>query len=158
MNEIEEMHVKIAIPSTGKTMESQISQIFGRCPFYILVEVTENEETGEKEVEEVKAIENPATGQRGGAGVAASQALGNEDVDIVLAFRVGPRAFDVLDRIGIKIYQAIDGTAQDNIAAFISQNLEEITEPGKMGMGPKPGAGRQGRGRGRSELGRGGRR
>ncbi len=153
--------MKIAIPSTGKTMESQISQVFGRCPFYILVEVTENPETGKKEVKGAEAIENPATGQRGGAGIAASQTLGNEDVDIVIATRIGPRAFDVLQRIEIDTYEGIKGTVQENIDALIDGELEEITQPGQMGAGPKPGTGRQGRnqgqgrgqGRGRSRGG-----
>lgn len=148
--------MKIAVPSTGKTLESQISQVFGRCPYYILVEITENSETGEKEIKEAEAIENPAVDQRGGAGIVSSQTLGNEDIDTVLATRVGPRAFDVLNRIDIKVYQAIEGTVKENVEEFISGNLEEIEQPGQMGMGPKPGTGRRaGRGQGSSGRRRG---
>ncbi len=150
--------MKIAIPSTGKTLENQISQVFGRCPFYILVEISKNEEKGEKEIKTAEAIENPAVGQRGGAGIAASQALGNEDINAVLATRIGPRAFDVLNRIGIKTYEAIEGTVQQNINKFIKGELKEINQPGQMGMGPKPGAGKgtgtgQGQGRGQRRAG-----
>ncbi len=150
--------MKIAIPSTGKSIDSTISNIFGRCPVYIIAEIKEDPETGKKEIGKAEAIENPAVGQRGGAGIMASQTLGNEDVDIVIAPRIGPRAFNVLQKIGIEIYQASGNTVKQNLDNFLENKLNKINSPGQMGMGPKPGAGRgagrgQGAGQGRGQGG-----
>ena len=46
--------MKIAIPSTGKDIESPISPVFGRSPYFIVIEVKEGQIIG------FKAIENPA--------------------------------------------------------------------------------------------------
>ncbi|MFW5902692.1 MAG: NifB/NifX family molybdenum-iron cluster-binding protein [archaeon] len=134
--------MKIAIPSTGKALSSPISQVFGRCPFYVIVQMTGDSETSETSIENTEFIENPAVNQRGGAGIKASQTLGNKGVEAVLATRIGPRAFDVLNKIGVKIYQAEEGTVQKNIDKFLKGELQEMEKPGQMNRGLKPRSGK----------------
>jgi predicted Fe-Mo cluster-binding NifX family protein len=144
--------MKIAISSTGEGLESQVDARFGRCPYYVIVEI-EN-----KKIKNHKNVPNPAMTQGGGAGITAAQVVGNEKVDAVITVNMGPRSFGVLNQLGIDIYQG-SGKIADAVQQFIDGKLTKITTAtGPMYMG-KPGQGMgAGRGRGRGQgagMGRG---
>jgi len=121
--------MKVAISSTGKDLESEVDFRFGRCPYYIIVEI-EN-----KEIKEVKTIENRAAMQMGGAGITAAQIVADEKVDAIITVNMGPRAFEVFSQLEIKIYQG-QGKIKDIIQQFIEGKLKEIeTETGPMHRG-----------------------
>ena len=113
--------MKIAISSTGKTVEDEIDVRFGRCPYFSIVEL-EN-----KEVKNVKAIENTAKAQVGGAGITAGEIVGNEGVEAVITTNLGPRAFSVFSQLGIKVYSA-GGSIKKAIQDFIDGKLSEISD------------------------------
>ncbi len=113
--------MKIAISSTGENLESEVDVRFGRCPYFLIAEI-EN-----KEIKNVKAIENTAKAQMGGAGISASEIVANEKVDVVITVNMGPRAFQVFSQFGIKIYQA-QGKVKDVVQQFIEGELTEISE------------------------------
>jgi predicted Fe-Mo cluster-binding NifX family protein len=122
--------MKIAISSTGKNLESEIDARFGRCPYFLIAEVDN------KEIESVKAIENTAAGQTGGAGITAAEIVANEKVNAVITADLGPRAFSVFEQLDIKIYQG-QGKIKDVIQQFIEGKLTEITDstgPQHMGF------------------------
>jgi len=134
--------MKIAISSAGKDIGSQIDMRFGRCPYFVIVEIEE------KEIKSSKVIENTAMMQGGGAGITAAQIVGNEGVNAVIGTNLGPRAFGVLEQLRIEIYQGIQGTVKENIQQFIDGKLSKLTgATGPMGMEPKAGTG-AGRGMG----------
>ena len=114
--------MKVAISSTGKELESEVDVRFGRCPYFLIVEI-EN-----KEVKNFKVIENKAAMQFGGAGMTAAQLVANEKVDAVITRAIGPRAFSVLTQLGIEIYQG-SGKIKSVIEKFIDGKLEKITAP-----------------------------
>lgn len=114
---------------------------FGRCQFFVVAEV----EGGE--VKLVKAIENTAQAQRGGAGIMASQLIGDEKVDAVVAGAFGPRAFGVLSELGVKMFIGVEGTVEENAKKLAAGELKEVASPGPMGMSPGTGGGFGGRGR-----------
>ena len=118
--------MKIAISSTGKDITSQVDVRFGRCPYFIIVDIED------KKVKNKKIVKNIAMAQGGGAGISAAEIVGNEKVDAVITVNMGPRAFDVLRQLGIKIYQS-QGTVEGVIQKFINGKLEEIKAP----TGPK---------------------
>ena len=152
--------MKIAISSTGKGFNSDVDSRFGRCPFYIIIEI-EN-----KKIKNEKTIENPAMMQPGGAGIAAAQLIGNEKVEAVITGNMGPNAFSVLQQLGIDVYQGT-GIIKDVVQQFIDGKLTKInapTGPAHFGMGFGPGAGKgmgggfgqgagMGRGRGQGQGG-----
>jgi len=132
--------MKIAISSIGQDdLSSELSPIFGRCPFFVIVEIENNE------IKNHKRIENKAVMQAGGAGPMAAQTVANENVNAVISNSVGPRAFDVLQQLGIDVYKAQGTTVKEAIDLFIQGKLEKINAPGMMGVGMGPGLG-QGRG------------
>lgn len=111
--------MKIAISSTEKNLESEIDTKFGRCPYFLIVEIDN------KEIKNVKAVENTAAGQMGGAGITAAEIVANEKVSAIITVNLGPRAFSVFEQFGIKIYQG-QGKAQDAIQQFINGKLKQI--------------------------------
>lgn len=126
--------MKIAISSSGDNLDSQIDPRFGRCPFFMIVEVDD------KKIKSSKAIQNTAMMQGGGAGITAAQIVGNEKADAVIGINYGPRAFGVLSELDIEMYQGIQGTVKENVQQLIEGKLNKLeTATGPMGMGPKPG-------------------
>ena len=118
--------MKIAISSTGENLESAIDARFGRCPYFLIVEIEG------KEIKSVKAIENIAAGQRGGAGITSAEIIAKEKVEAVITANLGPRAFSVFEQFGIKIYQG-QGKVGNAIEKFIKGELTEIKDSAEAG-------------------------
>jgi len=123
--------MKIAISSTGESLESEVDVRFGRCPYFLFVEIED------KKIKKFKAIENEARKQGGGAGITAAEIVGNEKVEAVITVNIGPRAFDVLGQLGIEIYQG-EGKIKEVIEQFIERKLTKVSSAtGPMFMRPK---------------------
>jgi len=127
--------MRIAIAATGNELSSAMSFPFGRCQFFVVVEVEGDE------VRLVKAVENIAQAQRGGAGITAAQLVGDEKVDAVVAGAFGPRAFGVLSELGVKMLIGAEGTVEENARKAAAGGLEEVASPGAMGPGAGKGFG-----------------
>ncbi len=124
--------MKIAISSTGEKLENEMDAKFGRCPYFLIVEIEDGKIKG------TKAVENTAAMQGGGAGITAAQIVGNEGVNAVIAINFGPRAFTVLKELEIDIYQGAPGTVAENIQQFIDEKLAKLEEAtGPIGIESK---------------------
>jgi len=120
--------MKIAISAAGKDLKSFVDQRFGRCPYFVIVEVN-------GEIKNVECIENTAAKQFGGAGITAAQLVGNKKVDAVITQNIGPRAMDVMKQLNIPVYRG-EGRIKDVVQKFIEGKLEKIEYPtGPMFMG-----------------------
>jgi len=111
--------MKIAISSTGKNLDSNVSDVFGRSPYFIIVEI-EN-----KKIIKVEAIQNISVKQMGGVGISVAQMVAEKDATIVITGNVGPRAMDVLKQFNIEIY-AGNGLIEEVLQEFIDGKLEKI--------------------------------
>ncbi len=133
--------MKVAVSAIGDNLESKLSPVFGRCPYFIIANV-ENEE-----IKEWHAIKNPAEFQMGGAGIFAARTVANENVDAVISGSIGPKAFDVLSAVGIKMFLGVEGSVRENLEKLSRNELRELTAPmpGRAGRGWRHG----GRWRGR---------
>jgi len=114
--------MKIAISSTGRNLESEIDPRFGRCAYFLIVEV-EN-----KKIKKTKVIKNTAKAQAGGAGISAGEIIANQEVDAVITTNLGPRAFDVFSQFGIKVYSG-KGKIKEVLEKVIKGNLKELSNP-----------------------------
>ncbi len=112
--------MRIAIAAAGRELDSPMDFHFGRCPYFLIVEVEGNT------ISLVKAIENTATHQRGGAGVTAAQIVANEKADAVVAGAFGPRAFDVLIQVGTRMFVGVEGSVEENARLFAQGKLKEL--------------------------------
>jgi len=136
--------MKIAVTSTGNTLDSPIDPRFGRCQFFVFVD---------PETMEFEAAENQAMMAAGGAGPQAAQFVANKGAEAVVTGNVGPNAVSSLGAAGIKIYVGATGTVRETISLFKNGQLQEAAEAtvgqhagmgGGMGRGMGGGKGQGG--------------
>jgi len=113
--------MKIAISSTGKTIEDNVSDVFGRCPYFIIAEIKN------QKIEKTEVLENKSTDQMSGAGISAAQLMAEKNVNVVITSNVGPRALDVLKQFNIEIYYG-DGLIKEVLQEFINGKLKKFGE------------------------------
>lgn len=111
--------MKIAVSSMDKTIDGNVSDVFGRCSYFIIAE------TKDQKIEKTEAIENKSTDQMSGAGISAAQLLAEKDVNAVVTGNVGPRAFDVLKQFNIEIYTG-SGAIKKVLQEFLNGKLKKI--------------------------------
>jgi len=111
--------MKIAISSKEKDLNGEVDSVFGRCPYFLIVEIED------KKIKGFEAIENTNAEQAGGAGISAAQTVAEKDVDAVISGNIGPRALDVLRQFNMKIYNG-SGSIDDVLQKFIDGKLETI--------------------------------
>ena len=111
--------MKIAISSTGKKLTDNVSEVFARCPYFIIAEI-ENKKT-----QRVETIENKIANQLGQAGISVAQLMAEKNINAVITKNVGPRALDVLKQFNIAIYYG-DGTIEKVLQEFIGGKLKKM--------------------------------
>lgn len=84
--------MKIAVSSTGKNENSQISEVSGRAPYFLIFE--------DKKL--IKTIKNPFAIGGGGAGFGVVQMLANEKVNLVISGKFGPNMLGAFKEKNIK--------------------------------------------------------
>ena len=113
------MHIAITL-SDNKGLESSISSVFARCPFYMLIDPEDN----------IFSIEeNPAQNASGGAGVQAAQWMVDKEVAAVICGNLGPMAHDVLSAAKISAFKYKSGSIEETLKAYTNKELESFFEP-----------------------------
>jgi len=84
----------LAITSTGSSLDSLVSEKFGRCSYFILF----NSQT-----KTMYSIANSAENLEHGAGPKAAQLIIQQNAEVVLTGAVGGNAEEALKKAGIKI-------------------------------------------------------
>ncbi len=121
--------MKICITSEGKTLDAKVDVRFGRCQYFVLVNL---------DTLEFEAIENSNINQAGGAGIQSGQLMASKGIKAVLTGNVGPNAFQTLNAAGIDIYTGVSGSVKEAIEAYKSGKLKKTESPSvgsKFGMG-----------------------
>jgi len=116
--------------------------MFGRCPMYIFVD---------PDTMEFEAVENPAMGAAGGAGIQAAQFIVEQGAQAVVTGNVGPNAFNVFQSANVPVYLFDGGTVRQAAEAHKAGRLStagSATSAAHAGMGRGMGRG-MGMGRGR---------
>ena len=88
--------MKVAIASMGKNENSEVSEVGGRAPYYLIFE--------DKKL--VKTIKNPFAVGGGGAGWSVAYMLAEEKIELVIAGKIGPNMETALKQKNIKFKQA----------------------------------------------------
>ncbi len=112
--------MKIAITSTGKTLDSQVDPRFGRAAHFIIVDT---------ETMDFSVIENESVAAAGGAGVSSAKVVIDSGATAVLTGNCGPNAQRTLSATGIKLYNSVTGTVSEAIELFKSGKLTESSGP-----------------------------
>ena len=134
--------MKIAITSTGPTIDDTVEARFGRCAYFLIIDPDTLEF-------EPTANSNRALG--GGAGPQSAQLMSSKEVSVVLTGNCGPNAFQTFRAAGIQVITGVSGRVRQAIEQFKSGALTAAATPSvqsHFGMGMGRGMGR-GKGRGR---------
>ncbi|MBD3277988.1 MAG: dinitrogenase iron-molybdenum cofactor biosynthesis protein [Candidatus Aegiribacteria sp.] len=106
--------MKVIVSSAGSEIDSQVSPVFGRAPYYLLVD------TGDMSAE---SYSNPATAQSSGAGVEASQFVLEKEPDAVISSNIGPNAYRVLQAAKIPCFNVEKGSVKEAVEAYTRDDL-----------------------------------
>jgi predicted Fe-Mo cluster-binding NifX family protein len=132
----------VVVSSRGPHLEDEVSPIFGRSPYFLLVD---------SETMVAQDMLNPAVSASGGAGVQSSQMLVRQGVEAVIGGNVGPNAMAVFTAAGIPVYHAAGRTVQQAVEALRDSVLERLDGPTVAKDHGKSGGTFAGRGMGRGQ-------
>ncbi|MBF0217215.1 MAG: hypothetical protein HQL30_09520 [Candidatus Omnitrophica bacterium] len=99
----------IAIASTGKDINSPVSYLFGRAPYYIICD---------RAKKTYKAVPNKFMDAQHAAGLRSAKMIAGYKVDAVLGNNVGFEPYRVFEQARIEVYTDLTGTAWDALNAF----------------------------------------
>jgi len=112
--------MKIAVTSTGRTLDSQVDPRFGRAACFIIIDT---------ETMDFNVVENESVAAAGGAGISSAKVVIDAGVGAVLTGNCGPNAQRTLSTAGIKLYTGATGTVAEAVELFKSGNLTEAAGP-----------------------------
>ncbi len=127
--------MKVAIAASGGTLDSQASSVLGRCSHIVIVDMVEGD------IKDFKAMNNPSVTEGGGAGIKTARMVGDEKAEALISGSVGPNAYEVLKQLGIKTFQMVAGTVEENLTLMSQGKLEELSPSAPRGRGLGMGGG-----------------
>lgn len=110
--------MKIAVTSTGKTLDSQVDPRFGRAACFVIID------TGTMDF---NVIENENVAAAGGAGIGSAKTVSDAGAEAVLTGKCGPNAERTLSAAGLKLYTGVTGTVAEAVEFFKTGRLTQAT-------------------------------
>jgi len=108
--------LKIALASEeDKSLESTLAHHFGRCPYYVFVEV----ENGE--IKNVKTKENPYFNSH--APGVVPEFIAKQGAKVIIAGGMGPRAIDWFRRLGVQPVTGASGRVKNVLNDYLAGKL-----------------------------------
>ncbi|MEW6446815.1 MAG: NifB/NifX family molybdenum-iron cluster-binding protein [Bacillota bacterium] len=119
--------MKIAVSASDKGPDAPFEPHFGRCAYFVIYDT---------DAGTYVSVANPGGTAGGGAGIQAAQAVVRGRPGVVISGSIGPNAYEVLDRAGIKCYRGSGpSSVRDSIAAYIEGSLRQLNPAGRVGAG-----------------------
>jgi predicted Fe-Mo cluster-binding NifX family protein len=102
----------------GFGLEASLSPHFGRCPFYVLVDVTEDQIAG------FQVVKNPyfPNHQQG----VIPQFIHSQKANVMIAGGMGPRAIDFFTQFGIDVATGAQGKVKDVVEAYLRGEIQGV--------------------------------
>ncbi len=109
----------VAITSTGNSFYSKVSEKFGRCSYFIIVDT---------QTLKFQCIENAGEQAESGAGPKAAELIINKRVSVLLTGHTGDKAEAALKKGNIKIFDHLTGniTVREALDNFLSKQKQEL--------------------------------
>lgn len=111
--------MKVVIPSDTNRADSPVSGSFGRAPWFALFDTAQNT---------LLFARNSAADSSGGAGVKAAQAALDSGAEAVISPRLGQNAADVFSAADVEVYEAREGSIEENIELLAAGKLKTLTQ------------------------------
>ncbi|MGC9356482.1 MAG: NifB/NifX family molybdenum-iron cluster-binding protein [Anaerolineae bacterium] len=113
--------MRIAISADeAQGLDSRVSHHFGRCPYFVFVEIEEGK------VQSIEMLPNPHAQNHSVGAVPAF--IHESAADVMLAGGMGRRAIALFEQQGIKAYTGAAGTVRQALEQFLGGELV-IAEP-----------------------------
>ncbi|HDL08395.1 MAG TPA: 4Fe-4S dicluster domain-containing protein [Desulfobacteraceae bacterium] len=112
--------MKIAVTSTGPTLDSDVEARFGRCAYFLIIDA---------DTMQFEAIENPNIALGGGAGIQSAQLMSEKGVTTVLTGNCGPNAFNVFGQAGIQVIVGVSGNIRNAVEQFKAGKYSSADAP-----------------------------
>ncbi len=112
--------MKIAVTSSGTTLDSDVESRFGRCAYFLIIDT---------DTMQFEAIENPNTALGGGAGIQSAQLMSEKGVTAVLTGNCGPNAFNVFGQAGIQVIVGVSGNIRNAVEQFNAGHFASADGP-----------------------------
>lgn len=106
--------MKIAVSATGGSMSAKVSEEFGRCAYFVIVDSVSMK---------FEPVSNPGMGMMGGAGPEAARLISSRGANVVLTGGVGPNAERALEAAKIQTITNID--SELTVKEAVEEYLEE---------------------------------
>ena len=101
--------MKVAVTSSGESLDAQIDPRFGRCEYFVFVETEDMSFEGGT---------NPSVSLPGGAGIQSARFVADSGAKAVLTGNCGPNAYQALQAVGVEVYVGFAGTVKEAVEAF----------------------------------------
>jgi predicted Fe-Mo cluster-binding NifX family protein len=110
--------MRIAISTEeNKGLESRVSHHFGRCPYFVIVDLED------KKVEKVDVIENPFFARHEPGMVPGF--INEQGVQVMISGGMGRRAIGFFQEYGISPATGAHGTVQSTLDSYLRGELQE---------------------------------
>ncbi len=130
--------MKIAVSSTGPTLEDQVDPRFGRCPYFLIVNPASME---------FESVPNTNAELSGGAGIQSATLVIEKGATVVLTGSCGPNAVKVLKQESVHVVTGVSGMVTQVVQQFAAGSLK--TSNAAPAAGRFSGGGGRGMGGGR---------
>jgi len=119
-------NLKIAIAANGPTKEDLVADRFARAPFFIVYNQDDLS---------FSTIKNDGINANSGASVEAAKILLENEIDVVLAPKLGDKAFAALKAMEIEAYEyTSEQTVRDVLYSFFENQLPKIENASTKGL------------------------
>ena len=134
--------MKIAVSSTGPTLQDNVDPRFGRCPYFLIVNPASME---------FEALPNTNADLGGGAGIQSATLVMEKGATVLLTGSCGPNAVQVFEQGNVHIVTGVSGMVTQVVQQFAAGSLKSskaAQATGRFQDGPGRGMGGGGRGMG----------
>ncbi len=97
-------------------LQSEMSMHFGRCPFYVIVDVENNT------VKSSKTVDNPYFNNHTPGAV--PQFINTQNVNVMIAGGMGPKAVDMFHGFGIEVATGVGGKVENVLNAYLEGRVK----------------------------------
>ena len=112
--------MKIAISSTGPDLESEVDPRFGRCQYFMIVDLDDMSFEG---------VANTNLSQGSGVGIQSSKFVADKGAKAVLTGNVGPKAYQTLLAGGLEIITGVSGIVREAAQQYKNGQLQPANNP-----------------------------
>jgi predicted Fe-Mo cluster-binding NifX family protein len=117
---------RIAIAANSPSTEGLVAERFARAPYFAIYK---------QEDLSFSFVKNEAVKATSGASVQAAKILLDQQIDVVLVPKLGEKAFDALEAMGIEAYECQDQpSVLDALYSFFEHQLPKIDPKSTKGQ------------------------